>query len=216
MSVARAALATMVVALGACASAPSGAGGVQVFNAELRAALDDVAAAMAAERSPLQLPSGTTVTTCDGYLQQSGGIDREDPELMAALQDYVICDSLALLQRARPVPLAPTSAGHALATRLDFRSFPSSRGPRVTAQAYTFETLVDEPLAIDANAATLDAADWFMRVERVAAADFDGDGREDWLLWIGDDSAAGSYRSFDAVVIRDAARAGLLTAFPLR
>ena len=201
MNAIRACLAIALLSLSGCASTNDVAPAIRIFNEDLRQAFENPDRTMSEPRSELALPSGATISTCREYLQHTGHLDRDHPNQMRALQDYVICDSVALLQHARPVPADPIDAGQALATRLDFRTFPSSRGPRTSEQAFLLEALADDALVIEPNAAMLDSQDWYLRVERVAAADFDANGREDWLVWMGDDSHVGTYQDFQALLI---------------
>ncbi|HET7410352.1 MAG TPA: hypothetical protein VFJ13_09140 [Paracoccaceae bacterium] len=210
MSHSRALLAIALLALSACASTTHPDPAIRIFNAPLREAFADLDRTMSEPRHPLALSSGVTISTCREYLRHADDIERGRPDQMLALQDYVICDSVALLQRAQPAPSPSIDAGQALATRLDFRTFPSSLGPRTSDHAFSFQALTDEPLVIETNAAMLDSQDWYLRVERVAAADFDGDGREDWLVWIGDASHTGTYQTFYALLVRDVVQSGTL------
>lgn len=212
MNAIRACLAITPLILSACASSGESSHAVRIFNEDLAHAFQSFERAMAKPRAPLALPSEEAISTCREYLQHRVVLKRDDPRQMLALQDYVICDSLALLQRARPAPPSAVDAGQAIATRLDFRSFPSSRGPRTSEQAFLFEALVEAPLVIEPNAAMLDSDDWYLRMERVAAADFDGNGQEDWLVWIGDDSHVGTYQSFQALLIYNVTGAGMMAA----
>lgn len=215
MSAARTWLPIALLSLCACASTNDVTPATRIFNEDLRQAFDTLDQTMSEPRSPLALPSGSSISTCREYLQHTGSIDRGNPDQMRALQDYVICDSLALLQQARPVSGASIDAGQALATRLDFRTFPSSRGPRTSDQMFLFETLVDDALVIEPNAAMLDSEEWYLRLERVAAADFDGNGSEDWLVWIADDSHVGTYQAFHALLVYDVTGTGTMAATPI-
>lgn len=212
MNAARIWLAIALLSLSACASTGDVVPATRIFNEDLRHAFDTLNWTMSEPRSPLALPSGATISTCREYLQHTDQLDRDHPDQMRALQDYVICDSLALLQQARPASAMPIDVGQALATRLDFRTFPSSRGPRTSDQAFLFETLVDDALIIEPNAAMLDSEEWYLRLERVATADFDGDGSEDWLIWIADDSHVGTYQTFHALLIYDVTGTGTMAA----
>lgn len=215
MNVVRPWLAFALLHLSACASTNDGASRTRIFNEDLRQAVEALDREMSEPRSPLAMPSGASISTCHEYLLHGVSLDRGNPDQMRALQAYVICDSLDLLRRARPVLASPIDAGKALATRLDFRTFPSSRGPRTSDQAFLFETLVDDALVIEPNAATLDSEEWYLRLERVAAADFDGDGSEDWLIWITDDSHVGTYQAFHALVVYDVKATGTMAGVPI-
>lgn len=215
MTAARIWLVTALAALSACASVSDIRPTIRIFDEDLRRAFENPERTMADPRPPLALRSGAAISTCREYLQHSAGIDRAEPAQMLVLQEYVICDSVELLRRAQPAPEVSIDAGAAIATRLDFRTFRSSRGPRTSDEAFTFQALVDEPLVLEPNAAMLDSDSWYLRVERVAAADFDGNGEEDWLVWIGDDSRVGTYQSFHALLIHDVTAAGPMAGSPV-
>lgn len=211
-------LVAALAALSACASTSNARPTIRIFDESLLQAFENLERTLSEPRSPLALRSGTTISTCREYLQHSTRIDRAEPDQMLVLQEYVVCDSVELLRRAQPAPEIQIDAGAAIATRLDFRTFRSSRGPRTSNEAFTFQALVDEPLVLEPNAALLDSDDWYLRIERVAAADFDGNGHEDWLVWIGDDSRAGTYQTFHALLIRNVTVTGRLagTSVPCR
>ena len=215
MTRARIWLVTALAALSACASTSSPGSAIRIFDDDLREAFDNLDRTMSEPRPPLALRSGASISTCRDYLQHSARIDRTPPDQMLALQEYVVCDSVQLLQRAQPAPEVHVDAGAAIATRLGFRTFRSSRGPRTSDEGFTFQALVDEPLVLESNAAMLDSGDWYLRIERVAAADFDGDGHEDWLVWIGDDSQTGTYQAFHALLIHDVRAKGGMVGSPI-
>jgi len=208
-------LAAALLTLSACASTGNVAPTVQIFDEDLRRAFENFERTMSEPRSPLALGSGATISTCRDYLQHSARLNRGGPDQMLALQEYVVCDSVELLRRAQPAPEIHSDAGAAIATRLDFRTFRSSRGPRTSDEAFSFQALVDEPLVIGPNAAMLDSDDWYLRIERVAAADFDRNGREDWLVWIGDESHVGTYQTFHALLIHNVTATGRMAGSPV-
>lgn len=203
-------LAAVLLMLSACASTAGVTPAVRIFDEDLRRAFDNFDQTMSKPRPPLALATGATVSTCRDYLRHSAVIDRQQPAQMLALQEYVVCDSVALLQRAQPVAATRIDAGAAIATRLDFRTFPSSRGPRTSDEAFAFRAVVDGPLVIEPDAAMLDSDEWYLRIERVAAGDLDGNGQEDWLLWVSDDSRVGTYQTFQALLVRNVTSAGPL------
>lgn len=128
----------------------------------------------------------------------------------------MICDSVAVLQKAQAAPRAEAVYGEALARQLDFRTFPSSLHQRTTDASFTLENLASEPLQTDRYTATLDSPDWFIRLELVAIADIDGDGRTDGLVWFTDESKTGTYLSVQALVAPDIDSTAPLIGAPVR
>lgn len=202
----------------ACTSMSAGpAGSVHIYDTTLEKAQANRATVMTAERAPLQLDSGATVTTCSDYLNQPGETDwTAIPDNVAALPDYVICDSLAVLESAQPVPVTSAVWGEALSRQLDFRSFRSSRYQQTSDEHFTLNQLADEPLQIDDYSAALDTSEWFLQVRLVAVGDFNDDGRADGLLWLTDRAKQGTYVSVQALVVDDIAADGPLEARPVR
>lgn len=204
------------LSLAGCATGGAPADGVTILNPELAAAYRDQAATMAAPRAPLRV-AGATLTSCAEYLEYDAPIDTEAIlHNRIALQEYVVCDSLALLQDARPAPDTAAGAGQALGTRLDFRTFHSSLRQRTSAEAFTLQALAGEPLAIGPHVAELDSDEWYLKLELVAVADIDANGKADWLVWVVDQSKVGSYLAFKPLVVYNATDTELLTGSPLR
>jgi hypothetical protein len=57
-----------------------------------------------------------------------------------------------------------------------------------------------------------DREDWFYAFTVVVRADFTGDGREDWLVYVDDRSREGSYRAHGVLVLADALAPGPIRA----
>lgn len=207
----------LVWAVTACASTGDAHDGVLVFNPDLREALAQYSATMAAPRAPMTMASGPTVSSCDEYLAQGSRAGTASvPANNTASLDYVICDSVAALHDAVPAPSdAAHARGETLADRLDLRSFRSSRYQRTTDEAYTLRAVTEHPLVIDTYSAALDSPGWYFKLEVVAVADIDGSGQADWLVWMVDQSRGGSYLSVVPLVVHDPSIDGLLTATPL-
>lgn len=209
--------ATLGLLLAACASTGNYTD-VIVLNPELRIANIDYAATMAAARTPLRMMSGETASTCGEYLAMRGGVDiAPSPDNQAASLEYVVCDSLSVLPSASRVAATNVhpDLGEALATRLDLRSFRSSRHQRTTDDAYTLEAVADHPLVVGPHTAELASRDWYFKLEVVAVADIDASGRPDWLIWVVDQSLDGTYLTVVPLLIRDPGADGRLDATPL-
>lgn len=210
--------ATLGLLLAACMSTGGRTYGVTILNPELRLANVDYAATMTAARPPLRMGWGGTASTCAEYLAMRDGIDVTNaPDYQTASLEYVVCDSLAALRGVSPVRAAGIHPhlGQALATRLDLRSFRSSKYQRTTDEAYTLKALADHPLLVSPYGAELASRDWYFKLEVVAIADIDASGRPDWLIWVTDQALNGTYLTVTALLIHDPEADGMLNARPL-
>jgi hypothetical protein len=129
-------------------------------------------------------------------------------------QEYLICPSIVVLQSADSTSITthlPVSYGTELCSRLDLTTFPSSLRPRLSGAKRVLSAL-EIPLEADKYACSFDTRDWFFRVEVVAEADFEKDGKTDWLVWLFDEAKTGNYRGYSVLVVSDVSRPGLLAA----
>ena len=169
------------------------------------------------ERRPeLQLNDGSSVQNCRDYLDLDSGVDvSESVENITRSADYRICDTLRALKSADPVSQpyrSNVAAGEVLRNRLDLRSFRSSLGP-ASSRYHTFAQIEEElPVRVEGDSVILESDDWYLHLEVVARADVNGDGNEDWLVWLTDEARSGNYRGYDVLVIDHVAREGLLEA----
>lgn len=210
---------TLLVAISllGCASTPPPNDGLLIFDPELRLAHENRAASMVASRPAMTTPSGASIDTCHVYLSTP---DRAEitaaPANRDAATDYVLCDSLALLQdsSAAPSAVGDVDMGQSLATRLDLRSFRSSRHELTTDDAFTLDAVAGQPLEIGPRSAEFETPDWYFKLEVIAVADIDGSGKADWLVRMVDQSLKGSYFTVSSVVVVDPVAHGLLAATP--
>jgi hypothetical protein len=198
----------------ACSSLAPGSA-IDIFNADLRTAYDHYDQAMAAQRPTLRFASGKTVHDCRGYLDQrpASAIDEAVNNRILA-QEYLVCDSLELLHRAGPGSAAgyrPESYGKELLYRLDLRSFPSSLRPMIDDNHFVLSELPGTQAHVEPHTVTVETADWEYRFEVVADVDAAGGGH-DWLIWFSDVARNGNYRGYAALVVRNPAATGPLTA----
>ena len=213
--------ALMGLALVGCATggpARVGAKSVDILADELRTAAANPRATLTAARTPLKFASGVVVTSCRDYLAQRRAhavLDEGVANRMVA-SEYVLCDSVAALQGAALASADGDLAakrGEVLASRLDLTSFPSSLGPRLDADHRVLRAL-GTPVRTTATEAVMDTADWTFRLRVVAVADFDHDGKTDWLVWLTDEARDGNYRDYRALVVPDVVGKPSLVAIP--
>lgn len=187
---------------------------VTVFSATLRQALAERAQTLTAARTALQLGDGTTANSCDSYLKarKAGTQIAETVDAQLVASEYLICEALDLLPAdAGSADGAPDTLGDRLAKQLDLRTFPSSLGPQLDADRYTLAAL-SNTTKTDAVAATLEDESSTIRFEVVAEADLNGDAKQDWIVWMTDESRDGNYRGYATLVVDAAAASTPLKA----
>jgi hypothetical protein len=133
-------------------------------------------------------------------------------------QEYQTCFALEVLRLAREPADRPTiddrPPAATLRERLDLRSFPNSLRPRLRAKAGA-TTLAQAGLVTTTSSpftVTVSDPQWTFRLTALAAADFDADGCEDWLVRLVDRAKAGSYVGSCILVVHKVRDPGLLTA----
>jgi hypothetical protein len=170
---------------------------------------------LAEKRTPLRFESGRTVDTCNAYLQEvKASSIMEGVNNRIISQEYLVCPSIVALRSAGSTTNTtqpPASYGKELCSRLDLTTFPSSLRPRLDGAKRVLSAL-EIPLRADAYSCSFDTRDWSFRIEVVAEADFEKDGKSDWLVWLFDEAKAGNYRGYSALVVSDVSRPGLLAA----
>jgi len=182
---------------------------------ELRSALGAREQSLQKTRTELRLSDGAVVTICEGYLKarQAGVRVAEAVEAQLVMSEYLVCDALQALSTAVPAASSsPSTRGEQLAERLDLRSFPSSRGPRVDESKHTLQALGDH-VTVTAVAASVEDDTWNYQLRIVAEADFDGDDKPDWLVWLTDEARSeGNYRGYSTLLISNVDAPGPLLA----
>ena len=196
------------------------AGGVPaplVLDQQLGEVLKDRAPVLAKKRRPLRFVSGTVVERCAEYsAARCSSTLQESESNEAAIDDYVVCDQLALLQTARAARRAgPKNRGEVLSRRLDLRSFRSSLKQRLDERTFVLQKLWRPAPRVDARQAVGQSADWKFVLAVDAVLDVDGDGREDWLVSVTDRSLEASYDSRQLLIVRAPGTPGLLRAEPV-
>lgn len=189
-------------------------------SGDLSAQLDDYDEVMTQSRPGLQFSDGSTARNCRQYLEAWNNAEvSEGVANRGRSAEYRICDTLRALKSAGPVnqPYNPgVPSGDVLRNRLDLRSFRSSLGP-ATSRYHTLAQIEAKlPVRVDGNSVVVESDDWYLHLEMVARADIDGDGNEDWLVWLTDEAIDGNYRGYGVLVINYVARVGLLEARSIR
>lgn len=158
--------------------------------------------------------------TCNAYLQEvkvSTILEGVNNEIIS--QEYLVCPSIIALRSAGSTSTAarlPASYGTELCSRLDLTTFPSSLRPRLNGAKRVLSAL-EIPLKADTCSCSFDTRDWFFKVEVVAEADFEKDGKIDWLVWLFDEAKTGNYRGYSCLsFVTCRGRASLPPRFFLR
>ena len=90
-----------------------------------------------------------------------------------------------------------------MSQKLDLRSFPSSFGPRLDDKSYTLEMIAASSLSVKSNSVLYESEDWSYKIELIAMSDVNGNKKEDWILWVTDESKGGNYRNYQTLVVYD-------------
>lgn len=178
-----------------CVQAQAGQAQVRFFDDGFAQNLSTVETA---PRPPLAVDGGT-VRDCRQFADawRRGAIPEEARETRP-YASYAICSAAEALRAAKPAtgrPLVPAGVAaqvpaQAVAERLDLGSFASSFGPRVArCGTTTAAQLGVVPTVLSDHALDLGEGGWTRRLDVLAAADFDGDGQEDWLARLVDRAA---------------------------
>ena len=189
----------------------------EIFDRELESTFRDHDREMARPRTPIAFESGRTASSCAGYLDERtrGEISGDVPNHLIE-SEYVLCEVLALLRRARPVRGArrpPSFYAQTIAGRLDLRSFRSSLRPRMEdGDQPVMRGLAFLSPATNGFTVVSDTDDWYYSFEVIARADFTDDDSEDWLVLFIDRAKEGTYRDYGVLVVKDVERPGLLRA----
>lgn len=212
------ALALTVIALTACASPQTTTTPVIVYE-PLQQAYTAYTSTMNEQLPPVAFESGDVATTCDQYLElkQSSSVTENTANFVAA-QDYVICESVEIIKKSADNKIkisADIAASRALAERLDLRSFPSSLYQRTDNNAYTLEALSLDPLQKTQFSVKPSIESWHYELRVVARLEADGNGEEDWLVWLTDRAETGSYNILKPFIAYNV-NAGLIELSPLQ
>ena len=170
-----------------------------IYNRGLLTAYENFDEAIEADRSELEFSEGKFVKNCSAYLSSlsKAGIAESTYNYVIKAQ-YVICDALRLLSQKSVVFVEdPGELGRKLLSRLDFRTFGSSIGPRTTETKYTLIALFPESISSNGPTAIYEDDEWYFGLEVVAAVELNGNDTLDWIIWNVDDAKGGTYYSYD-------------------
>lgn len=171
------------------------------------AAYTDYSETLAQPGTPVAFDSGKEATACQQCLsyKETAALS-ETTEKLKAAQEYIICDTVAIIRKAadNPVSLSPEPRiAEALAERLDVSSYPSSLFQRTDETKRTLAALSDGPMQLSRYSVQPAIPGWVYEVHVVARLDADGNGEEDWLVWLTDRAEAGSYDVMQAFIAYD-------------
>lgn len=176
-----------------------------VFNADVASSLKNFKQSISSKRAEIEFISGVKVNSCDAYLNEvkkskiSEGINNK-----IAKSEYLLCDVLGVLgNKSYSVMKSDPNMSNVIANKLDLRSFPSSLGPRIDSKSHTIKSIAGNDLVVKDNSVIYETPDWNLKFELVATADINVNKKEDWVLWVIDESKSGNYRSYQTLVLYD-------------
>jgi hypothetical protein len=187
-----------------------------IFNRQLIRSYQHLHKTLRTPRPALRFESGRLAHTCLEYFEgKKVSTIAESVDNQIVMQDYLICDSVLLLKQAHVKRFSrhqPHSYGKDLLQRLDLTSFPSSLRQSLDDKHVVLGKQANMPAKAVQFAAISDTDDWLFKLEVVAEFDMDGDGEQDWLLWMTDSAKKGNYRSYGVLIVRAPYRNALLRA----
>lgn len=203
---------TLILSLTACSgTVPKPTTTGFVLADEWQMALSHREKTLRNKRPTLTWQNGNSVDNCRDYLTgKTQGLKlapTTDNRITAS--HYQVCAALALLkpkirlQPSKQQTQQATTFGNRLAHDLDLHTFPSSLGPRLTQKKHTLASLFPHRISVNGPQAVVDTPNWYRSLTVLAVADVDGDGTADWLVRYVDESAHGTYRQYDTLVIHD-------------
>ena len=176
-----------------------------VFNTDVASSLNNFKQSFNSKRAEIQFVSGVKVNNCEAYSKEiikskiSEGVNNQ-----IVKSEYLLCDVLQLLGNKSYSVVKPNlNISNMIANRLDLRSFPSSLGPRLDDNSYTIKSIAGNDLVVKADSVMYETPDWYFKLELVATGDVNANKKEDWILWVTDESKSGNYRSYQTLVLYD-------------
>jgi hypothetical protein len=207
----------LLLPVAGCSAADSGETTPEVVSPRLQEAIENYDQLLREKKPEVAFSSGDVATDCREYLeyaQQSSLV--ETSQNMVAAHDYVACRSAAAVKTSmdNKVSVNDIDVAEALAERVDIRSFPSSMYQQTEDDAFTLAAMPFEVLNTSAHSVQVDREDWQYELRVVARLDLDGNGNEDWLIWLTDKALTGSYNIVQPLVAYDISE-GLIELAPL-
>lgn len=183
--------------IASCTSPAQTATSPEIVFDPVAAAYTDYSTTLTQLRTPVAFDSGKEATTCQQYLsyKETAALS-ETTENLKAAQAYVICDTVATIRKAaeNPISLDPEPRiAEALAERLEVSSYSSSLFQRTDETKRTLAALSDGPVQSSPYSVQPAIPGWVYEVRVVARLEADGNGQEDWLVWLRDRAETGSY-----------------------
>lgn len=159
------------------------------------------------KRMPLMFANSFKAESCTEYsqLKNNEALVENEANFLAA-QSYVVCDTILAVKQADQnfnLELATVNVGNVLAEKLDISSFRSSLAKKATENSYTLNALSQGTVEVTDYTATYETNDWYYELKVVARVDANGDGAEDWLVWVTDKAKTGSYNTLISYIAYD-------------
>lgn len=197
-------LALCCAVTGGCFASEAPMRSLHIFSSVVEDALLNIDNAISAERTPLEFISGDIAVNCTDYFRLRQKYDVvESVNNIRIAQGYILCDTLRILQGAKQRIFADSgisSPGDALANNLLVDSYPSSLYQRTDTNKNSLRSLLNTSLNVERYAIISDTSDWYYELKIVSVADVDGNGMEDWVIWLTDRAKQGNYNVMSVLV----------------
>jgi hypothetical protein len=175
---------------------------ILIVDEKLEEAYRDAHAAMTEERTPIEFQGGKFATDCSSYIELKHSHRlAEGTNNQIIKGEYLVCEALDLLEAAKTSDIAPPISLESLYTKLDLRTFPSALRPQLQGDIKTLEQLSGSIVESTRNRLTVDVNGVQTTFMLAAIADVNGNGEDNWILWMAQTIAEGNYHNYQTLTI---------------
>jgi len=188
---------SLLTMLASCAANKQTVSASPYLSSVVTSALKDVELTYTQKRTPVTFVSGDVADSCQRYfaLMENSQV-KEGVNNLKAAQNYVICDTVKVVSQAIDsefVASGVTKPGAMLAEHVALDSFPSSVYQRTDEKNNSLSVMFKDALALTQYSVLANAKDWHYALTLHAILDVNGDGAEDWVIWLTDKAKSGNY-----------------------
>ena len=176
-----------------------------ILNPGLLAEFMDYNESLKSERPDLLFENGKTVTNCLSYFKMALNNEVDQSNYNQSIKsEYLNCEALKILEgQLIGAAKDKNDLGKALSEKLDVSSFPSSIIKTVSNDIYTLAALYPDATIFRQHETIYETEDWIFRLEVVAVVKLNDNKKQDWIVWLSDESKSGDSRFYSTLVVYD-------------